>query len=324
MQDTKSLSPEIRSLFDQIRSQAHCYNETFEQIKSNAVKLDELAIDVANRTADMELRINSVLESINYKIENSLRRLAYDTQRANDKYFILSEMEEKREKLENLQNELNASLDEFRQNNDEFNDYKKELAETVKSSKSKIDDDIAKHLETHKNDYKKFITAELQLSHSDLLSSHKQLEVRLKSVEKSQGDLLRQHSKELSRANSDIQDFKRIVASLSQTVTANAEKMGISFNEIMVQSEAKLAIIDDIIAQFDPTGEADGASKPFTMPGQVQDNSKFDKKLESISSRLARQNAEIIETDKKSRLAMNLAILAGAISVLVLVVSLML
>lgn len=324
MQDTKSISPEVKVLFEKIHKQAAQYNDTFEQIELHANKLEELAKDVTNRTADMELRINSVLESINYRVESSLKRLAEDTYKVNEKSFILSELIELKQEHENLIANLKTSSERLINDQKDLKELKAEINKIVKETKARIDKELDNYLEEHKKDFKETIHKELKHTEDSITLNQRQLEGKLKIIEKSHGDDIKQHSKELTMMNATIMDMKKIVTSLNQSILARYEDIDQKFKEMVADFNNKIVEVDELKDKIEnDLGISNNSnSDDFNIVGAGKSNDD-DSRLTNLSSLVYLLREDITNMEKKSKLSINLSLISAGVALIVLALSLL-
>ncbi len=131
---SQALSPEVSSLFETIKRQAHQYSEVMERLEIVARDIESKQHELVHHIDSVRSEGQELLLDIRKSAESTLRAVDSKSTRINKIYDTLDKMESSLEDSSLLNRQLDDKLAEVTQKGEEFEKWKTESVQAVSKS----------------------------------------------------------------------------------------------------------------------------------------------------------------------------------------------
>ncbi len=184
MEETKAISPEVRGLFDTIRSQAKEYEKAFKYIEIERIKLEQQRSAVEHMMDEIRNEVNYTTLKLNQKVQESLKFIESRTEKTIKIYDNLENIVDLRDSLTQLHTLVKKQVSEVE------NFLKLEIPKTIKefdillkSVKSKSELELDNILNNFRQKMEKYLEAETMKLDQKNAMKFKQIESRVAAFE---------------------------------------------------------------------------------------------------------------------------------------------
>jgi hypothetical protein len=294
MLESKAISPEVKGLFETIRSQAKEYAIAFQtldnsvkefySIKESLSKLSEqLKIQVDNSIIDLNKHVTDTLSYIETKTDKTIK-IYDDLQSIRDFKDLLSEF---------------------------YESIKKKSVEydsTLQSIRAKADVEMELIISNIKNRIEKEVENETQKSEMRIVLKLRQMESKLLAYDQKLWSLNENQSREFKNILDEIDLLRNYVQSYKQATDEVRKKFETHFSQIETEISKKMEYFRSLVSSFESEIKSNGFGK--YNDEQKLNNKNLEKSFEFINISLKNLNNKIDIIQRKNNLPLILSIIS--------------
>lgn len=296
MENSKALSPEVRSIIDKLGKQIAEYGEAFAILGEEIEKLEHFHIDLENVAERVQIESANVFIDLETKVSDTVSRL-------DSKSEVIMRIDSEWEAIRDLQSELSKLQDKLRVG-------LLELSQATETFKTKSDLELESTLNHIKLRLDKEIEAEIGKMEMHLALKLKNFDVKQQSLEHKTMTMNDSFVREINAQNEDIDMLKEKMLSHKMASDDLRKKFEASMQD---QFEAMKIRLE----QFEENRKKIDRIKDQNPEKEID----YSKDIKDIRSAMARQNALLEELMKKSSGAMSAAIVGIAVAAVALILS---
>ncbi len=252
MDDTRALSPEVKTLFKAVENQARDYNRAFEvlsrEIKALIVEKTSLNDTLANLTNKVDVKLDS-LEQAHQKAIDELEETTQKALSLHNELELVKELridlEEKAQSIIKSMNELNMAIKEFKYKSE------KEIAQTLKSIEDMSESALEK--ESQK------IEVRLSLKSKQTEQKVSAIEGKIIQLNDTVKKDLRMMMVEVDDVKSDTERLKNITNELNNAILMTTEEVELNIDNKFSQVEALVEKVQSRMEELELKGFGGGS-----------------------------------------------------------------
>lgn len=309
MEETKAISPEVRGLFDTIRSQAKEYEKAFKYIEIEKLKLEQQRKDLDRLMDELRNEVSYTTLKLNQKVQDSLTFIETRTEKTIKIYDNLENIVDLRDSLSQLHGLVRKQVSEVENFlKVEIPKTLKEFDNLLKNVKVKSESELENILTNFRQKFEKYLEAETQKLDQRNALKFKQQETRLITLEQKLNTLSDTHQTDIKRALEEFTELRNKVSSASYL---GEDRYDSAIKRINMQLESMSKKQDNsAISQSDIDSWKRSVNTQFESARTGLD--KLDYLVSSLSAKIAKQD----EGNRKGEMKQNVALAISIISAL--------
>lgn len=296
MENSKALSPEVRSIIDKLGTQIAEYGEAFSILGREIEKLEHFHIELENIGDRVQIEAANVFIDLETKVSNTISRL-------DSKSEVIMRIDSEWEAIRELQEELSRLQDKLRVG-------LLELSQATETFKTKSELELESTLNHIKMRLGKEIEAEIGKMEMHLALKLKNFDVKQQSLEHRTITMNDSFVREINAQNEDIEMVKEKLLAHKMASDDLRKKFEASMQDQFEAMKLRLEQFEENRKKIDRIKEQN--------PEKENDCSK---EIKDLRSALTRHNALLEELMKKSSGAMTAAIVGIAVAAIALILS---
>jgi hypothetical protein len=210
MEESKAISPEVKGLFDTIKSQAKEYEKAYKYLEIEKLKLEQQRKDLDRLMDDLRNEVSYTTLKLNQKVQDTLTFIETRTEKTIKIYDNLENIVDLRDSLSQLHGLVKKQVSEVENFlKVEIPKTLKEFDNLLKSVKSKSETELESILGNFKNKMEKYFESETQKLDQKNALKFKQQDTRLSALEQkitSIGDSMNDDIRKIMMDYSDIRN----------------------------------------------------------------------------------------------------------------------
>ncbi len=251
MQDTQSIRPEIKGLFDTIREQSIKYNEAFEHLERQTYAY-RLFMNELNELADnVKTTLNNKIRNIDVKVEDSIRVLKLETAKTINKYTELKDLKYLQDSYQHAIDAINQIKETFDRhievNKRIVNEFERTLADFKKKSNNELEIFIVES-QTKINTIAANEFAKLE---DKIAIRQRQIEGRLVGFDQNFWSNTERVNNELKQLGKEFDGMKSIISSINHMADEQAKKLKLQFDATNEKMETRIEFLNELIKDFE-------------------------------------------------------------------------
>lgn len=296
MENSKALSPEVRSIIDKLGTQIAEYGEAFSILGREIEKLEHFHIELENIGERVQIESANIFIDLESKVNDTVSRL-------DSKSEVIMRIDSEWETIRELQAELSRLQDKLRVG-------LLELSQATETFRTKSDMELESTLNHIKMRLDKEIEAEIGKMEMHLALKLKNFDVKQQSLEHKTMTMNDSFIREINAQNEDIEIIKEKLLAHKMASDDVRKKFEASMQDQFEAMKIRLEQFEENRKKIDRMKEQN--------PEKEND---YSKDIKDMRSALTRQNALFEELMKKSSGAMTSAIVGIAIAAVALILS---
>ncbi len=296
MENSKALSPEVRSIIDKLGTQIAEYGEAFSILGREIEKLEHFHIELENIGERVQIEAANVFIDLETKVNDTISRLDSKSEvimRIDSEWESIRELQEE---LSRLQAKLRVGLLELSQATETFKTKSEmELESTLNHIKMRLD---------------KEIESEIGKMEMHLALKLKNFDVKQQSLEHRTIAMNDSFAREINAQNEDIEMLKEKLLAHKMASDDMRKKFEASMQDQFEAMKLRLEQFEENRKKIDRIKEKN-----------PEKDNDYSKDIKDLRSALTRHSALLEEFMKKSSGAMTAAIVGIAVAVIALILS---
>ncbi len=315
MEETKAISPEVKGLFDTIKSQAKEYEKAFKYIEIEKLKLEQQRKDLDRLMDELRNEVSYTTLKLNQKVQDSLSFIETRTEKTIKIYDNLENIVDLRDSLSQLHGLVKKQVSEVENFlKVEIPKTLKEFDNLLKNVKVKSESELENILINFRQKFEKYLETETQKLDQKNAIKFKQQETRLITLEQKLNSLFDTHQKDIKRT---LEEFTELRNKVSSASFYGEDKNEAAFNRLTSQLETLSRKQEQIT---NTAGEIESWKRG--VAGQFESArsglEKLDYLISSLSAKVALQENGKNKNDIRQNTALALSIIS-TIGVFVLI-----
>lgn len=216
MEETKAISPEVKGLFDTIKSQAKEYEKAFKYIEIEKLKLEQQRKELDRLMDELRNEVSYTTLKLNQKVQDSLTFIETRTEKTIKIYDNLENIVDLRDSLSQLHGLVKKQVSEVENFlKVEIPKTLKEFDNLLKTVRSKSESELENILTNFRQKFEKYLEAETQKLDQKNALKFKQQDTRLVSIEQKLNTLSDTHQTDIKRTLEEFTELRNRVSSSS-------------------------------------------------------------------------------------------------------------
>lgn len=316
MEESKAISPEVKGLFDTIKSQAKEYEKAYKYLEIEKLKLEQQRKDLDRLMDDLRNEVSYTTLKLNQKVQDTLTFIETRTEKTIKIYDNLENIVDLRDSLAQLHGLVKKQVSEVENFlKVEIPKTLKEFDNLLKSVKSKSETEMESILGNFRHKMEKYFESETQKLDQKNALKFKQQEARLLNLEQKLSSISDSLSADIKKTLIEFTEFRNKVSNSSyqndDSYTSMQSKINSQIDSIVKKYENFNKVISDV----------ESWKKSSTM--QMDTNKTALESLDFTVSRLLAKVAGyeeiILSSGKKYKLTLLMSILSfGGLIILLL------
>ncbi|HRP01357.1 MAG TPA: hypothetical protein PLE30_01805 [Candidatus Kapabacteria bacterium] len=243
MQDSNTIRPEIRGLFEVVKQQSKQYMEAFEQLENQKLEYQHIINDINNLADSLTLKINHEIFSFKQKYEDLSKILTIETNKTLDKYKEIADLAQLQTSYSKALESITLIKGSIEKNTLQLQKESEEYIREFNFLKNNTNKEINLILSDKEELIRRISKEEIAIWSNEINTQFKSASTRLNKLEQS-----------FSLSNSQLSnDFKRLYKDLDniKSLVKNFNKKDIEENKHRLDSvEQNLSKYDQSLASL--------------------------------------------------------------------------
>ncbi len=250
MQDTQSIRPEIKGLFDTIKEQSVKYNEAFEHLERQTYAYRMFMNELNDLAENVKSTLNNKIRSIDVKVEDSIRILKLEHNKTINKYTELRDLKYLQDTFQNAVDSINQIKETFDRHVETNKRIVNEFDRTLLDFKKKSNNELEIFMTESQTKINTLTANEFAKMEEKIAIRQRQIEGRMISLDQTFWNNFDKLAAEFKNMGKEFDGLKSIISSINHVAEDQTKKLKTQFDATRDKMENNIEFLNTLIKEF--------------------------------------------------------------------------